>query len=276
MQEIEVADHFPTMSRPIERMPERQETSPVKEKYKFNFGVLTISGPSGAGKTRFAEELCDALGIPQENFFKAGGKVRGEYRKKSGEEIVGIFKRGRKVDQNIDSEQAEIIRNANPSSPIIMEGRLAAIIAAEENAKAVKEGKPPYPVITFNISVDEDVAAQRIFNRQYEKAHENGQPLPTRALVKRLTRERHEADLKPWSRDHAILIGHDPFDPDLKDEDGNQVYDYTINSSHASVNEMVQSFIAALVAHEALEPIRKNTETSKKQLPSSGGIYTSI
>jgi cytidylate kinase len=175
---------------------------------------ILISGPSRTGKTTAANMLAARYGIPN---IKIGEMFRDE----TGIDTSKWVDRTRSVDERLDLFQAEMIRNATPLAPFILEGRLAAFLASKE--RAVRE----LPVATVLFWAPEAVRMAR----QLRKVLRDD---PTSRLtiedLRDGEREREARDLALWKEVHPELDDQNVFDPELTDAAGRPVYDLVVDT----------------------------------------------
>jgi cytidylate kinase len=175
---------------------------------------ILISGPSRTGKTTTANLLAERYGI--ENI-----KIGEEFRKRTGIDTSKFVDRPRELDQQMDNFQAELIRNATPEDPFILEARLAAFLASKERAKTL------LPVVTILFWAPEHVRMER----QLRKVRRDD-PGSTATMAELLAgeREREKRDLMLWRSVHPELLGRNVFDPALTGPDGRPVYDLVVDT----------------------------------------------
>jgi cytidylate kinase len=176
---------------------------------------ILISGPSRTGKTSTANILAERYGIRNR-------KIGEEFRARTGIDTSHYVPRDRSIDQELDDLQAEMIREATPDQPFILEARLAAYIASRERATA-----PALPIVTILFWAPEGVRMER----QLRKVLRDD-PASTKTLeqLRDGEREREAADLALWRSVHPELDGKNVFDPNLTDGAGQPVYDLVVDT----------------------------------------------
>lgn len=254
-----------------------QEATKSKEILVPMFGGLTISGPSGTGKTAVMEILSEKFDISPARRFKTGKIIRDIT--KTGNTIRGFMKRDEAVDQEIDNVQKEIIRSADINSPFILEGRLAGVLATEELTL-----HPNLNVVRMLFTAPSEVRMRRILKRslkdkgetvsslekEYEKAleqhadpgaieylsqrllEEKSEVLSLRT-IKEKEKERENEDLKRWRKTHESLRGVTPFNPANKDNKGKHIYNLVVHTGNLSVEQVVNQITEELVNQGLLE-----------------------
>ncbi|MDP2585617.1 MAG: AAA family ATPase [Candidatus Levybacteria bacterium] len=134
------------------------ESAPNKEFWKINFGVLTISGDIGTGKTTLADILAKKYGIPEERNIKIGQELRSATNTIDEE---GPIERSDDVNNNFDSMQKTIIENADEKHSYILESRLAGIMAYQE-----RKSSPELPIVSILLTASPDTIFNRIKGRR--------------------------------------------------------------------------------------------------------------
>ncbi len=208
-----------------------------KEGWEVNFGVLTISGKSGTGKTSIANRLAVILGIPEENVIKIGQAIRSETHQ---EDAVGFIKRPISTDEEVDAAQIDVITGSDISDPKVIEGRLSGYLAKKHRS----EEKPPVP--TFLLTADDEIRFERIKGR----SDTNEMPLEE---IRGKDKNRADRDLGRWRQVHPELEGQDPYD--------SKFYDRTIDTDKLSVDEVVSEILKFLM--EKGYVVSKNLLTPK-------------
>lgn len=213
-----------------------KETIKSPEKFRTKVSIL-ITGRSGVGKTKVAEKLGGMLGIPPERITKAGQLMREQLG-----DMVGYKERPLTVDRKLDEMQAQLIRNATFDNPFILEGRMSGVIAAKEKRKAKRKRKE-IPIVSFILLGKNEVRFERIWKRWNEH---NPNDLKTLKEIKEQTQERERLDKQTWSRVHPEIPNGDPFNTANRDKEGNRIYDYIINTTYLSVQEVTEKMFNIL------------------------------
>jgi len=211
------------------------ELGPSKETWQANFGVITISGDSGAGKTTLANSLAQIYGIPSERNIKIGKKVRKITGNEKGE---GFMEREVSVDESVDEEQRIIMSQADVSHPYILESRLGGVIASE-----VKQKSPQLPIISIMLKASPDIAVKRIHLRRREM---------TKDEIIGKEKERAENDLKLWKTVHPEMA--DPYD--------RKYFNLVINTDSMTNDEVLTALHRWLVDNHYV--IKQENKTNNK------------
>lgn len=176
---------------------------------------ILISGPSRTGKTTAATILAERYGIPS---IKIGEMFRGE----TGIDTSKWVGREREVDERMDRYQANLIREASPNEPFILEARLAAFLASKE-----RRTNPDLPVATVLFWAPESVRMER----QLRKVRrEDPASKLTIEELRDGEREREAHDMELWRAVHPELDEQNVFAPELTDPDGRPVYDLVVDT----------------------------------------------
>ena len=161
-------------------------------------GIL-ISGPSGTGKTTLAELIAQIYKIPETRNIKIGEIIR---RLSGNEKAVSIIERDPLVDKLVDDLQRDLIKGAiDNRQPFIVEGRLAGIIAKQEE---IKNPQLQEHVKSLLVIAPEHVTAQRLKHKK-----------PNLSLdeITEQTRQRADFDQNRWTQIHPELLETDPYNP---------------------------------------------------------------
>lgn len=228
----------------IEARLVKEEVVKSPEKWVPSFRVLTISGPSGVGKSTIADALAKRYGIPKDRNIKIGKNLRVQT---NSETARGHIKRDASVDKDLDKMQAEIIRNAiSQGQPIILEGRLSGLIATEVwRGLITKTPGVELGVRTFLLTARADERHRRILLRDLKKDKElvekyKENPEATAKKVKEDTQDREMGDRKLWKRLYPQLVQGDPFLPGNRDKHGNKIYDRVIPTTNMKEDRVLE------------------------------------
>jgi cytidylate kinase len=169
--------------------------------------LITISGLPGSGKTTVARELSQRLGVPH---IYAGDLYRreAEERALSLEEFSRLAEKDHSIDRALDAKMAEYARRGG----MVLEGRLAAFIALQEQVDALKVW----------LTASEKVRAQRVSQR------ENSDSIK----VLRENEERQRSDARRYREIYGF---------DLNDT---SIYDLILDSDHANPEALEDKILA--------------------------------
>lgn len=156
--------------------------------------MLTISGESGTGKTTLAEIIAQIYKIPDGNNIKIGQIIRNITQKFQEESAI---ERPLSVDELVDNAQREIMQKASIENPLVLESRLAGVIASAEKANS-----PQLSIVSILLTASPDVTVERIKSRRSELSEEE---------IIRKEKERAQNDLETWKKLHENL--DNPYDP---------------------------------------------------------------
>lgn len=252
-----------------EKLPIRQpETSLSNEILLPRFGGITISGSSGTGKTALMKILTNDYSIDSARSFKTGEKMR--QITGVGQASRGFMQRDRKVDREIDKWQEDVIRGADIHNPFILEGRLAGFISnntPEANVVSILLTAPNHERMKRILKRAKQDSFKKIAELEYEQykalsldeepaviedinvrllAEQTEYKSLTLKKIKRLEKERENADLKRWQEEHPELRGVFPFHPGNKTADGKPIYDIVISTNGLSVKQVTERVSAEL------------------------------
>ena len=184
-----------------------------KEKYKLNLGGITISGPSGTGKTTLARLAAERYQIPNQRNIKIGDLMRKAQNKQKEE---GAIERPLNLDEQMDQSQRTLIQQATINEPFILEGRLSGFITKQE-----REKNPNLPVISILLTASYNKSIERIKKRN---------PSMTENEIAQKSAERAANDLQIWKGIHPEL--NDPYNP--------AYYDIIINTDSLNPQEVLE------------------------------------
>jgi len=234
------------------------EDSESKERLQLTVAAITLSGPSGTGKTSAAKILEQRIFEITETrivFIKAGELFREKIKETSGQEMLTYAQRDSIVDNWIDEIQAQEIRNSSLQHPLLLEGRLAGIIAREQKSQI-----PDLTVLSVLFTAHPSTRYLRILRRERE-----GHPNLTFEDIRQFTTQREQGDLTRWRELHPQLRLVNPFSPRAKDVFGNPIYDLVVNTSQLTVKGVADFVINHMVENGYLR--------KPQSLPNQGQIF---
>lgn len=252
----------------------KQESSPAKEEQLYcpNFDVITISGPSGTGKTSTGEQLAKRYGA---EFIKVGDL----FRQMQESPVVGFMQRELSVDEKYDVLQVEKMRQAvREGRPLILEGRLAGLLATQLLDEAwfshFVHGTNEPRLARLIFTADARTRFKRIRNRENK---DNQNRTSTLKQAAHQTRDREEQDFAQWSMIHDALKGPatHPFNPGARitkegvywpdegifaDIHAEQLfpypmYDHSISTTTKSVDEVIRCIDKKLLQDGLIEKV---------------------
>ena len=199
--------------------------------------VITLSGPSGVGKTTVGKALADAYRIP---YFKLGEAFRAE-QAEQGKQVLDFVARPISDDQKRDALVAnEIEKSISTEQSEIVEARLSGWIARKiESGNEQNQGK------TFNILLTtRDIAVRMKRVRKREKAIDPQLRLSDR-MAREATLRRETGDWNNWRAadpDLNLLSASCSDNPHwiYHPDNPNQLYDLVIETDNLSVDQVTQ------------------------------------
>ena len=170
--------------------------------------LITISGVPGSGKTTVAKLLADRLGLPH---VYAGDLYRQEAKKRglSLEAFNELCEKDHSIDRALDEAMAARARAGN----VVLEGRLAGYLAAENHLQALKVW----------LDASDEVRARRVANREGAEWQ----------AVLEENRTRHGSDAKRYK----TIYGYDLADT--------AVYDIVLSTDDRTPEALVEQLAAA-------------------------------
>lgn len=258
-----------------EKIQHYQERPVLSERYHMIPDAIVISGPSGTGKTTFAEELASLL--PEATTIYGGEWFRERIREEEGQKshVVGYAERPKSLDQELDEfQELAFFTAANEGKKYLTEARLGIVNATNVIREAEKRNITPPNIVRILFTADEDVRLERIVNRELKLQRENPDiPKLTPEEIRERTLQREKGDLRQWAQNHDILKTSNidpqtgesmilnPFDKNVLGPDGKPLfYDYVIDSTNISLLEGVMEAITLLENNGHIVKMEDNTK----------------
>lgn len=218
------------MSRRLEAGGRSENLSP-KERLGISFSVVTISGLPGCGSTSLARFLGEKYGIVPITI----GQLLRKRVEVPDFPMIDYARRPIKVDEELDERQARAIKSAieMTSHPIIVEAKLAGVIATEVLSKTEPGQGALSPVARILVIADENIRGKRIQKRESEK-HPDLEA--SQEEIQDRTTNRWRRDLTRYRILHPQLADIDPWDPTNKDK----FYDFVIDTSNLTQEEAIE------------------------------------
>lgn len=226
-----------------QRFPEKKQLSPEIWR-PTNVDLITISGHPGTGKTVTGQILAEVLGM---EYIKIGDLFREYVRESTGKEVIGYTPRSEDIDEMLDNKQRILMEGARAEGrKIILEGRLAGVIATEEQIKAREGHYPISRIQRILFTADRDERIRRVLKRNPN--------LPIDAALS-LTTEREQQDLITWRKFHPTIEGiTDIYDPELTNTSGMPRFaDIVVDTSVRSKEEVAKYILDKLAENNYIE-----------------------
>jgi cytidylate kinase len=137
-----------------------------KEILGGEIAAIIIGGASGTGKTKLAEAVIMALGIPEEDYYLVGQGTRSDTG--AGQKAQGFMERPITQDRNVDQEQIEMILRASPGKPVVIESHLGPFL---RNVARQQNPNLP-PMITLEPTAPKRVRMRWIRDRSIKDQQE--------------------------------------------------------------------------------------------------------
>lgn len=170
--------------------------------------LITISGVPGSGKTTVARQLAARLGVPH---VYAGDLYRQEAKRRglTLEQFNAECERDHSIDRALDAAMAERAR----AGRVVLEGRLAGFLAAENGLDALKVW----------LDASDETRARRVAQREGSD---------WRAVLEE-NRVRHQSDASRYQ----VIYGYDLAD--------HGVYDVVLATDARTPDELVETLVHA-------------------------------
>lgn len=220
-----------------------RELAPYKENWRVNFGILTISGDSGTGKTTLADYLALIYKITEERNIKVGQIVRDIMQRPRQESFI---QRESSVDSSVDDEQENIMKKANSELPFILESRLGGFLSYEVKANSSRK----LPIVSILLTASMDKIVERVRFRR---------PELSRDQIIQKEKERAEGDLRLWKSIHPNL--DNPYD--------HKYFDLVIDTDPMKPEDVFRYLHNWLLRNNWVSKKEEKT----KDLPNKGQIF---
>lgn len=253
-------------SRSGQPHPERidAEITPEKEK-RIPAKTVLVAGESWDGKgilTKGLKELNNWTVYSGKDDFM-------ELERRNGPESTR-WRNSFGVQRIFDRYQLNRILQLKPEDAVLYETRLAGIIYAEaqdiraeqylrrQKERQTQPNLPKIemiPAVSLLLYARLDVRVDRAYNislinwetaMQNPEARLSAPPKPTKAEIKAQLLENQQKDIRVWSRlrqhKNYIWEGGNPFDPNLRRPNGGLVYDWKIDTSDLTPEEIIEKF----------------------------------
>lgn len=249
----------------------KREKPPSKGTWTTDVNIITISGPSGTGKSTLAQYLSEWFQDLDSE--KIGG---GKFFRGSGKEYVGFVERSEQTDREADEYTEELISNTiNSGKHLIIEGRLAGWVATKVKNRLPQDPQNP-KIIRILIDAEDNVRFQRINDRENNRRKRRGELPILLATDGQATIERENGDNGHWHRVHPDMKGN-PMDS--KDEATKELYDLVIDATNLSVREVGATILRFFLENNLADIKFDKKEPDRKQdrlaLPEETVIFES-
>ncbi len=249
----------------LRKAVKEQEHLEPKERFVPLFHVLTISGLSGTGKTTVGKMLALLYGI---SFEKIGERQRKKTQKETGGQVIGFAERSTRDDVDLDEVTRRHVRR---EKPIIVEGRLAGIVAKSERNNTYAQGEDMPVVVCVYFKSRNKIRMPRIYTRLIKENPDNANdPSFTLERITAQTVEREEKDRQLWRESHPEFGRINPFDSNATRQD-ERIYDVVVPTDNLSLVDTAMFIHNALVERDLV--MRVSPNIPKEPLPASDVVF---
>lgn len=197
-----------------------------RERISHSYHVLALIGNPGTGTTELGKGIAESHNA---RFLSIGDWVKSTYALNDSERTTGYERRAER-DREIDNHIESIILNAPTEGNIVLDSRMSAWIYRDIQDHSKPRDKSLPKVITIYVDADENVAAQRVANRQGISVEE--------AMSKNSARR--EKDLASFKLAYPDIQLGNLIDPDALYTNGKRLYDLVIHNSTMSVGKEIR------------------------------------
>lgn len=245
----------PESLKPTETEIKPREKSPKKEsEWIVTVASIRIFGPSGSAKTVIAEGLSQMYRIPIVTIGKDVRAVLGT--------DVDYTDREDEFDLAVDIRVLEILTQATPKEPVIVDAHLAGIFGNQVDRDHRAQRQNHLVGVNVLVVAKARERYRRIRDRQNKEREGKEEPELSLSYVTKKTRRRRKLNLEKWNRLYDFG-GIDPFHPGAKDKHGEFIANIIINTTDTHSEEE-----SILKAHQALVDagvVKKRTELIQEE-----------